>query len=78
MDRPARALVRPAALNALGKRALDVSPQGILLETLRHVLATVRRPEAGFEIVLAYNSPVELPIEQDLSRWLAVWGAPGL
>jgi hypothetical protein len=40
--------------------------QGILFETLEHILTTVRRPDAGFELVLAYNSPVVLPIEEEL------------
>jgi cellulose synthase/poly-beta-1,6-N-acetylglucosamine synthase-like glycosyltransferase len=43
--------------------------QEILFQTLEHILATVRRPEAGLEIVLAYNTPVELPIEAELRRY---------
>lgn len=43
--------------------------QEIIIETLEHILATVRRPEAGFELILAYNSPVELPIEAKLHEF---------
>jgi glycosyltransferase involved in cell wall biosynthesis len=40
--------------------------QDIILETLGQVLETVERPEAGFELVLAYNTPCDLPVEDDL------------
>lgn len=40
--------------------------QGIILETLQRLLLTVERPKAGFEVILAYNTPIDLPIEQDL------------
>ncbi|MDX2229320.1 MAG: glycosyltransferase [Leptolyngbyaceae cyanobacterium bins.349] len=40
--------------------------QDIILETLRHILNTIQRPAAGLEIILAYNTPVTLPIEDDL------------
>lgn len=43
--------------------------QEIIFETLEHILRTVRRPEAGLEIVLAYNTPVDLPIEAELRRY---------
>jgi cellulose synthase/poly-beta-1,6-N-acetylglucosamine synthase-like glycosyltransferase len=43
--------------------------QEIIFETLEHILTTVHRPEAGLEIVLAYNTPVDLPIEEDLRRY---------
>jgi hypothetical protein len=42
--------------------------QEIIVETLEHLLTTVRRPEAGLEVILAYNSPVELPVEEELRR----------
>ncbi len=45
--------------------------QDIILETIHHILATVRRPKAGLEIILAYNTPVHLPVEEDL-RLLAI------
>jgi cellulose synthase/poly-beta-1,6-N-acetylglucosamine synthase-like glycosyltransferase len=40
--------------------------QDIILETLQHILTTVHRPADGLELVLAYNTPVDLPIEADL------------
>ncbi len=45
--------------------------QDIILETIHHILATVRRPKAGLEVILAYNTPVHLPVEEDL-RLLAI------
>ena len=41
--------------------------QSIILETLTYILETIDRPASGFELVLAYNTPVDLPIEQDLA-----------
>ncbi len=43
--------------------------QEIIFETLEHILGTVRRPEAGLEIVLAYNTPLDMPIEGELHRY---------
>lgn len=40
--------------------------QDIILETLEHILTNVHRPAAGLEVILAYNTPVDLPIEEDL------------
>ncbi len=41
--------------------------QSIILETLNYILDTMQRPEAGFELVLAYNTPIDLPqIEAEL------------
>lgn len=42
--------------------------QEIILETLRHILYKVQRPAAGLEVFLAYNTPIDLPIEEDLRR----------
>jgi cellulose synthase/poly-beta-1,6-N-acetylglucosamine synthase-like glycosyltransferase len=42
--------------------------QGIILDTLHHLLTKVNRPAGGLEVILAYNSPVELPIEADLKE----------
>ena len=47
--------------------------QDIILETLRHILHTVERPAAGLEVILAYNTPVDLPIEQDLYRLTKIY-----
>lgn len=40
--------------------------QDIILETLEHVLLNVQRPPGGLEVILAYNTPVDLPVEQEL------------
>ncbi|MEM9977093.1 MAG: glycosyltransferase family 2 protein [Cyanobacteria bacterium P01_D01_bin.2] len=48
--------------------------QDIILETLDHLLNRVHPPQAGIEVILAYNSPVALPIEQTLAR--LVWKYP--
>jgi len=42
--------------------------QDIILETLRHILTKVHRSDAGLELILAYNTPVDLPVEEDLKR----------
>ncbi len=42
--------------------------QAIILNTLKHILNSVQRSEAGLEVILAYNTPVDLPIEDDLRR----------
>ncbi len=42
--------------------------QDIILETLRHILTKVHRSDAGLELILAYNTPVDLPVEDDLKR----------
>lgn len=40
--------------------------QGIILETLQHILTQVRWPSARLEVILAYNTPTALPVEADL------------
>jgi len=40
--------------------------QDIIVETLHHILATVNRPADGLELILAYNTPIDLPIEDEL------------
>jgi cellulose synthase/poly-beta-1,6-N-acetylglucosamine synthase-like glycosyltransferase len=42
--------------------------QGIIVETLRKLLGQVRRPDAGLEVILAYNTPGDLPVEDELRR----------
>lgn len=42
--------------------------QDIILETLRYILNTVERPADGLEVILAYNTPVDLPVEEELHR----------
>lgn len=45
--------------------------QGIILDTLRHVLYAVRHSPAGLEVILTYNTPEDLPIEDDLKQLAA-------
>jgi cellulose synthase/poly-beta-1,6-N-acetylglucosamine synthase-like glycosyltransferase len=49
--------------------------QDIICETLEHILLNVQRPEAGLEVVLAYNTPVDLPVEDDLRRLAKLYPA---
>ncbi|MBW4482642.1 MAG: glycosyltransferase family 2 protein [Tildeniella torsiva UHER 1998/13D] len=42
--------------------------QGLIVETLQHLLAHIERPADGLEIILAYNTPVDLPIEAELHQ----------
>lgn len=42
--------------------------QHIILKTLKYILNNVHRPEAGLEVILAYNSPVRLPVEDELAH----------
>lgn len=42
--------------------------QDIILETLEYILLNVERPPGGLEVILAYNTPIDLPIEQELQR----------
>ncbi|QQE66730.1 hypothetical protein GFS31_34310 [Leptolyngbya sp. BL0902] len=42
--------------------------QDIIEETLRHWLTQVKVPAAGWEVILAYNTPTALPVEDRLRR----------
>jgi cellulose synthase/poly-beta-1,6-N-acetylglucosamine synthase-like glycosyltransferase len=42
--------------------------QDIILESLHHLLTKVYRPAAGLEVILAYNTPIDLPVEQELRQ----------
>jgi cellulose synthase/poly-beta-1,6-N-acetylglucosamine synthase-like glycosyltransferase len=42
--------------------------QHIILNTLDHILSTMERPEAGLEVILAYNRPERLPVEDRLEQ----------
>ncbi|MBE7490985.1 MAG: glycosyltransferase family 2 protein [Planctomycetes bacterium] len=42
--------------------------QHIIVETVMHMLTRVARPRAGFEVILAYNTPRPLPVEQTLKE----------
>ncbi len=47
--------------------------QGIILDTLTYLLQTLPRPQAGLEIILAYNRPQPLPIEGQLQHLAACY-----
>lgn len=64
---------RPPATNPLPRCSFVVAAylpneQEIILETLKHILNMVQRSTAGLEVILAYNTPVDLPVEDDLRR----------
>ncbi|MEM8614190.1 MAG: glycosyltransferase family 2 protein [Cyanobacteria bacterium P01_H01_bin.105] len=42
--------------------------QNIILETIDHLLNRIHQPAASLEVILAYNTPVRLPIEHTLKR----------
>lgn len=42
--------------------------QDIILETIEHILLNVHRPAAGLEVILAYNTPIDLTVEEDLRK----------
>ncbi|MBW4574496.1 MAG: acyltransferase family protein [Aphanothece sp. CMT-3BRIN-NPC111] len=47
--------------------------QDIILDTLTHILTQVQHPQSGLELILAYNSPVELPVEEELRHLAALY-----
>ena len=47
--------------------------QNIILDTLKHILMTIEKPQGGLEVILAYNSPVQLPVEDDLKHLAALY-----
>lgn len=49
--------------------------QEIILETIEHLLLNVDQPEAGLEIILAYNTPIDLPIEEELRHLAQLYPA---
>jgi len=64
---PARPLPRCSLIVA----AYLPNEQDIIVETITHILTQVRRPKDGLEVILAYNSPVRLPVMdalEDLAR----------
>ena len=59
---------RPIPRSSFIVAAYLPNEQGIIVETIEHLLRNVQRPEAGFEVVLAYNTPDNLPVEEELAR----------
>lgn len=42
--------------------------QNIIIETIHHLLSHIQRPADGIEVILAYNTPVDLLVEVELRR----------
>ncbi|HET8976796.1 MAG TPA: glycosyltransferase family 2 protein [Solirubrobacteraceae bacterium] len=59
--------VTPPSLSVLVAAYLP-NEQDIIIETLRHVLRTLRVPSHRLQIVLAYNSPTALDLEEVLRQ----------
>jgi cellulose synthase/poly-beta-1,6-N-acetylglucosamine synthase-like glycosyltransferase len=59
--------VTPPSLSVVVAAYLP-NEQDIILETLRHVLRVVRVPSHKLQVILAYNTPSELDIEEILHR----------
>ena len=57
---------RPVPRSTFIVAAYLPNEQEIIIDTLQHLLTRVRRPADGLEVILAYNSPVELPVETEL------------
>jgi cellulose synthase/poly-beta-1,6-N-acetylglucosamine synthase-like glycosyltransferase len=57
---------RPVPRSTFLVAAYLPNEQDIILETIYHLLETIQRPADGLEIILTYNTPVDLPIETDL------------
>ncbi|MEM9008206.1 MAG: glycosyltransferase family 2 protein [Cyanobacteria bacterium P01_F01_bin.86] len=45
--------------------------QDLILQTLNHILYRVRKPDAPWELILAYNSPTWLPVNDQLQELAA-------
>jgi cellulose synthase/poly-beta-1,6-N-acetylglucosamine synthase-like glycosyltransferase len=63
----------PASTSPLPKCSLILAAylpneQHIILNTLDYILGTIERPEGGLEIILAYNRPERLSVEDQLEH----------
>jgi cellulose synthase/poly-beta-1,6-N-acetylglucosamine synthase-like glycosyltransferase len=59
---------RPLPRSTLIVVAFLPNEQDIIIETLEHVLNRIRRPRDGLEVILAYNTPIHLPVERELDE----------
>lgn len=46
--------------------------QGIILKTVNHLLNTIDVPSAELQVILAYNTPEDLPVERELQHLAAI------
>lgn len=60
--------VRPVPRTSIIVAAFLPNEADIIVETLEHLLLRIRRPEDGLEVILAYNTPVRLPVEDELEE----------
>jgi cellulose synthase/poly-beta-1,6-N-acetylglucosamine synthase-like glycosyltransferase len=63
--------VRPVPRASVIVAAFLPNEADIIVETLEHLLLRIRRPDDGLEVILAYNTPVRLPIEAELEELVA-------
>ena len=59
---------RPMPRSTLIIAAFLPNEQEIIVETLTHVLNWIRRPREGLEVILAYNTPIRLPVQRELEE----------
>ena len=67
----ARGARRPDAVRPVPRASIIVAAflpneADIIVETLEHLLLHVRRPAGGLEVILSYNTPVRMSVEQEL------------
>lgn len=63
-----RSVSTPTPKSSLIVAAYLPNEQHIILNTLEYILGTTERPEAGLEVILAYNRPERLAVEDTLER----------
>ena len=59
-------LASPVPFSSFVIPAYLPNEKDIILETIMHILTNVERPEKGLEVILVYNTPVELAVEKEL------------
>lgn len=45
----------------------------IIVETIEYILTKVERPKAGLEVILVYNTPSNLPVEEELRKLAKIY-----
>ncbi|MCJ7600963.1 MAG: glycosyltransferase family 2 protein [Desulfobulbaceae bacterium] len=62
----ARSSKRPLPYTSIVVSAYLPNEANIIINTLEHILTIINRPKDGLELILAYNTPCDLPVEKDL------------